>query len=80
MKLPRDLSGDEVVRGLRRVGYEIARQKGSHAYMTTHLNGEHHVTVPLHDFLKVGTLSSILDAVAGHLGFNVEELLSKMRP
>jgi predicted RNA binding protein YcfA (HicA-like mRNA interferase family) len=46
MKLPRDLRGSELVKGLRRVGYELTRQKGDHAYLTTLQNAERHVTVP----------------------------------
>jgi predicted RNA binding protein YcfA (HicA-like mRNA interferase family) len=30
VKLPRDLSGDELARALRRYGYQITRQSGSH--------------------------------------------------
>ena len=80
MKLPRDLSGDELVRGLRRVGYEITRQKGDHVYMTTaEGGGEHHVTVPLHNPVKTGTLAAILGSVAGHLNGNRDELLRRMK-
>ena len=53
MKLPRDLYGTELVKGLRRVGYIESRQKGDHVYMTTQMGGEHHVAVPLHKPLKV---------------------------
>jgi predicted RNA binding protein YcfA (HicA-like mRNA interferase family) len=79
MKLPRDLSGDEVVKGLRRVGYESTRQTGDHVYMTTHNNGEHHVSVPLHNPIKVGTLSTILGAVAAHLRMSRDQLLRAMK-
>jgi predicted RNA binding protein YcfA (HicA-like mRNA interferase family) len=30
MKLPRDVTGEELLRGLRRVGYVFERQAGSH--------------------------------------------------
>jgi predicted RNA binding protein YcfA (HicA-like mRNA interferase family) len=79
MKLPRDLSGDDLVKGLRRVGYELSRQKGDHVYMTTTQNGEHHVTIPLHNPVRIGTLASILDAVAAHLRMDRFELLRQMR-
>jgi hypothetical protein len=36
--------------------------------LTTQFNGEHHITIPRHDPLKVGTLSGILQDVATHLG------------
>jgi predicted RNA binding protein YcfA (HicA-like mRNA interferase family) len=79
MKLPRDISGSELVRGLRRVGYEISRQRGDHVYMTTQQNGEHHVTVPQHKPVKIGTLAGILDSVASHLRMTREELLEAMK-
>lgn len=41
-------------------------------------NGEHHVTIPQHDPLRVGTLASFLDAVAGHLGLARDEVASKL--
>jgi predicted RNA binding protein YcfA (HicA-like mRNA interferase family) len=55
MKPPRDLSGPELAKLLRAVGYEITRQTGSHLRLTTRERGEHHVTVPNHSPLKVGT-------------------------
>ena len=79
MKLPRNLSGDELVRGFRRVGYEVARQKGDHVYMTTQSGGEHHVSVPLHKPVKTGTLAAILGSVAEHLQVDRDELLRQMR-
>lgn len=64
MKLPRDLSGRELARALERLGYSITRQTGSHLRLTTRLDGEHHLTIPDHDNLRVGTLSAILGEVA----------------
>lgn len=78
MKLPRNVSGDQLVAGLRRVGYEKTRQKGDHVRMTTQRNGEHHVTVPLHNPVKVGTFASILDSVASHLRMDRQSLLDAM--
>jgi hypothetical protein len=34
--------------------------------LTIQRNGEHHVTIPDHDYLRVGTLGSILAEVATH--------------
>lgn len=68
MKLPRDLSGEELARLLRRYGYEVTRQTGSHIRLTSAANvREHHVTIPAHDPLKVGTLSAILADVASYM-------------
>ena len=35
VRLPRDLSGRELARGLRRHGYEVTREVGSHMRLTT---------------------------------------------
>jgi len=78
MKLPRDLSGAELVKGLEKVGYVVVRQRSSHIRLTTQRDGEHHVTVPNHDALKVGTLCGILGDVAAHLGVDRNTLLEQM--
>jgi predicted RNA binding protein YcfA (HicA-like mRNA interferase family) len=78
MKLPRDISGAELVRALGRAGYAATRQRGSHVTLTTQRFGEHHVTVPLHSPMKIGTLASILAAVAKHLQMERDELLRQL--
>jgi predicted RNA binding protein YcfA (HicA-like mRNA interferase family) len=61
---------------LRVLGYEPSRQEGSHIRLTTTLNGVHHVTVPRHSPLKVGTLlGGVLKPVAAHHGLTVPDLL-----
>lgn len=79
MKLPRDIAGQDLVRGFGRVGYEVARQKGDYVYMTTQVGGEHHVSMPLHKPVKTGTLAALLTAVAGHLRLDRAELLRRMK-
>jgi predicted RNA binding protein YcfA (HicA-like mRNA interferase family) len=74
MKIPRDVSGLELVRLLRQFGYEVSRQTGSHIRLTTIQGGQHHVTVPAHNPLRIGTLNSILSDVASHLGMSKEAL------
>ncbi|MEO1376107.1 MAG: type II toxin-antitoxin system HicA family toxin [Cyanobacteria bacterium J06635_10] len=78
MKLPRDLSGEDLVKALVRFEYVVDRQTGSHIRLTTQLNGEHHITVPAHNPLKVGTLNAILRDVAEHFDLNRDELLSQL--
>jgi predicted RNA binding protein YcfA (HicA-like mRNA interferase family) len=55
MKLPRDVSGADLGKCLGRLGYAVTRQTGSHLRLTTSEHGQHHVTIPNHDPLKVGT-------------------------
>jgi predicted RNA binding protein YcfA (HicA-like mRNA interferase family) len=78
MRLPRNLSGEELITALSRLGYERTRQRGSHVRLTTMENGRHDVTVPLHESLRVGTLSSILRDVAAHFGTSRDELLNRL--
>jgi hypothetical protein len=46
--------------------------------VTTSTNGQHHVTVPAHDQLKVGTLSGILSEVARHLEMSKTEVVNRL--
>ena len=78
MKLPRDLSGPELAKLLRVLGYEVGRETGSHLRLTTQQCGEHHITIPNHSPLKLGTLAAILADVAGHFGLSREELLKQL--
>jgi predicted RNA binding protein YcfA (HicA-like mRNA interferase family) len=75
MKLPQDVSGRQLGKALGRWGYALTRQKGSHMRFTTQQNGEHHVAIPDHDPVRVGTLNGILKDVAVHLGLSLEGLL-----
>ena len=78
VRLPRDLSGRDLARALRRYGYEITRETGSHMRLTTQQNGEHHVTIPDHDELRLGTLASILADVAQHLKLDRNALAAEL--
>ena len=78
MKLPRNISADELISSLKKFGYTISRQKGSHIRLTTISNGEHHLTIPNHDPIKLGTLSSILNDVSVHFKFSKEETVKKL--
>ncbi len=59
-KLPRGLSGKEVVKALERAGFYIKRRKGSHIVLRRD-NPFAQVVVPDHKSIDMGTLSSILD-------------------
>ena len=75
MKIPRNVYGSDLVKGLRVLGYEFVRRHGSHIRLTTSVNGEHHVTIPDHKPLKTGTLvKGVLKPIAIHHGVTVEEL------
>ncbi|MBF1999264.1 MAG: type II toxin-antitoxin system HicA family toxin [Synechococcales cyanobacterium M58_A2018_015] len=59
-KLPR-ISSREAIRVLERLGFEQVRQTGSHVVMKKRTpDGEVGCVVPVHQELKIGTLSGIL--------------------
>lgn len=78
MKLPRDVSGEQLVKKLERFGYEVSRQTGSHIRLTCDTPSQHHVTVPKHNPLRLGTLSGILSDVSTHLKISREELVQNL--
>lgn len=78
MRLPRDLGGQELAALLKRYGYEVTRQTGSHMRLTTMHGGEHHITIPRHKSLQPGTLNTILRDVAQHLGMERETLVKSL--
>lgn len=71
-------AGKELIAALGKLGYAATRQSGSHIRLTTETNGTHHVTVPDHRPLKVGTLSAILRDVAAHHGMDRDELVRQL--
>jgi predicted RNA binding protein YcfA (HicA-like mRNA interferase family) len=77
-KLPRDMSGSELAQALRVFSYAETRQSGSHLRLTSLENGEHHLTIPLHISLRVGTLNAIIGEVAAHFKLSREEVLRRI--
>jgi predicted RNA binding protein YcfA (HicA-like mRNA interferase family) len=61
------------------LGYEVSRQTGSHIRVTTGEKGIHHVTIPNHNPLRIGTFAAILDDIAEHFNMDRSELLSKIK-
>lgn len=78
MKLPRDLSGRDLARALEAFGYMVTRQTGSHLRLTTQDRGEHHLTIPDHSAIRVGTLATILGEVAAHFQIDRTEVLRRL--
>jgi predicted RNA binding protein YcfA (HicA-like mRNA interferase family) len=78
MKLPRDLDAKDLSKRLSRYGYSVTRQTGSHLRLSTTQGGEHHLTIPAHGPLRVGTLNGILSDVAAHLKKSKDELLREL--
>jgi len=78
MKLPRDINGTTLIILLKQYGYEQTRQVGSHIRLTTQERGTHHLTIPRHTPLRVGTLNSILAAVAAHRSQTKAEVIDEL--
>lgn len=71
MKLPRDLSGEEVGRALARLGFELRRQTGSHRH---YAKESLHPCVPMHREIRPKTLQSILKQA----DISLEDLLENL--
>jgi predicted RNA binding protein YcfA (HicA-like mRNA interferase family) len=65
-----DLSGQELVKALLRVGFVVSRQRGSHIILRRG-NPYARVVVPDHKRVRPGTLHQILSEA----GLTVEQLL-----
>lgn len=66
------ISGKEAVNAFLKAGFEIKRQKGSHIHL---VKSKYHVTIPMHDPIKRGTLRSAIRQA----GMTVEEFLSFLK-
>tara|TARA_Y100000310_G_scaffold337552_1_gene424889 strand:- start:227 stop:445 length:219 start_codon:yes stop_codon:yes gene_type:complete len=72
MKLPQ-ISGIELIKKLRKFGFVVIRQKGSHIRLEKNTKEKTiKITVPNHKLLKKGTLHNILKASE----LNEEEVFS----
>lgn len=78
MRIPRNLTGRELAKLMENYGYEVSRQTGSHIRLTTFKNGQHHLSIPDHNPLRIGTLSSILNAVALHFKLSKNEVTDQL--
>ena len=79
MRVPRGVSGQELIAALARVyGYRLVHREGSHVVLETDSPRRHRLSVPDHRALRVGTLNSILRAVAEAQGLGKQEVLQQM--
>ena len=72
------MTGRELMSLLAPYGYTITRQTGSHIRLTTNKKGNHHITIPDHKPLRIGTLSAIINEVALHFNMQKRELLQEL--
>lgn len=78
MKLPRDINGHDLAKALAKLGYHLTRQTGSHLRLSTSENGDHNITIPAHNPLKIGTLAAILAEIENHHKMKREDLLKSL--
>jgi predicted RNA binding protein YcfA (HicA-like mRNA interferase family) len=71
LKIPRDVSGVEAARALKRFGFLPLRQTGSHLIMR---KGSRTVVVPQHKPLKPGTLKGIIEQA----GLTLEQFVTEL--
>jgi predicted RNA binding protein YcfA (HicA-like mRNA interferase family) len=68
----------DLAMALGRLGYEISHHTGGHIRLTTQRGGEHHLTIPAHQAIRVGTLSAIFRCVAEHHQLSRQQLLEEL--
>jgi len=78
MRIPRNITGAQLSKSLKRLGYSVTRQVGSHMRLTTSIKGQHHITVPNHSPIKIGTLSAILGRIAEHHEIKKTDLIKQL--
>ena len=71
MRLPRDVTGSDAVKALRRLGFEERRQTGSHVILRKESRT---VVVPMHKPIKPGTLKGLIEQA----GVTVEHFVAEL--
>ncbi len=79
MRLPRNVSGDDLIKRIDQYGYRVTRQTGSHVRLTRLTEDkEFHITIPKHKPLRVGTLNNILNDLSNHLEIDKDKLIETL--
>jgi len=79
MKIPRDVSGTHLANILcRRWQYAKMHQVGSHIVLETSEPAHQRIAIPEHDPVRLGTLISILRAVAQHKGVTRDAIIATL--
>ncbi|MGC8690992.1 MAG: type II toxin-antitoxin system HicA family toxin [Caldisericum sp.] len=79
MKTPRDIGYKDLIKSLERIGYEVSRQSGGHIRLTAKIGEKtHHITIPAHNPIKIGTLNSIVNELSNVLEISKAELIEKL--
>jgi len=79
MKVPRDLSGAQLIKVLcRDWNYRTVHQVGSHVVLETETPSHQRLSVPNHTPLRIGTLNAIVRAVANLKGVDRQVVLETL--
>jgi predicted RNA binding protein YcfA (HicA-like mRNA interferase family) len=79
MKIPRDVSYKDLINALEKFGYKVSRQNGSHIRLTAKIGEKtHHITIPAHNPIKIGTLNSIINELSEVLKISKDELIERL--
>lgn len=79
MKIPRDINADYLIKKLKKFNYQVTRQAGSHIRLTRASEfTTHHITIPNHNPIKIGTLNNILKDISDSLAITKEHLLKEL--
>jgi len=79
-KIPRDISGKELVKKLGKLGYKEIRRTSSHIRLSANISNKliYHITIPDHSPIKIGTLNNILSDIANTLKIEKKTLIKKL--
>lgn len=79
MRIPRDIDAKQFTVILKKYGYSVTRQTGSHIRLTSNIKKrKHHVTVPAHNPLRVGTLSAVITDIAQYMGKSKQDVIVEL--
>ena len=79
MKIPRDLNAADLIGVLcRHFSHNRVHQVGSHVILETDKPTHHRIAIPNHNPLRIGTLSSILNAVSAVKQIDKKEILRRL--
>ncbi|WP_456396342.1 type II toxin-antitoxin system HicA family toxin [Thermococcus sp.] len=74
------VSGERLIKLLRKLGYKVVRQRGSHVRLEKKTPiGTHKITIPLHEEIAKGTLNDILNKISLWNGIPKEELIDMLK-
>ena len=75
-KIPRDITGKQLIVKLHTLGYRKINQTGSHIRLeNSTLPIPHRITIPYHNPIRIGTLSNILNDLANKMNIEKKQLI-----